>query len=451
MSTNKPLKDRASKLSLTELFKTVCVDWLRERDGCDVRGELGVFSSAVVVWLGIQQRLKGNSLKDALASVVAELKAGALDKFITRPGYKLRDGTISLNTGGISRARDRLSSETVQELFDAATHNIEQSLGFTEDRRPIYILDGQVTAIARTSSNLDTFGPTGNGEGELHYPRIRIVAAHKLTSGLASEVAIGDWHESEVGLAGELLGAIPKGALLVADRGFYRPTFLDKAMSRGLDVLVRLKDPHGSKLLGSDEATVEKRITWETKTHREDGTKINLSGRIIKYTTAVPGFRSSVFYIFTTADELSLEEVAALYAKRVQIEVHIRHLKQTLKLFFVRAKKGENVRKEILLAYLTFNLIRAIMEQTAQSTGCPVERLSFTATVSLCNAYMGAFVDPKQNHAKLTQDFLDNMLQSKLPLRATHRFYPREIKYPRDRYKHAAVFQKSISSAEEGK
>jgi len=142
MSTSKLLHNPSSKLSLSELLKTVCVDWLRDRDGCDVRCELGVFSTAVVVWLGIQQRLKDNSLKDALASVAAELKAGALDKFVTRPSYKLRDGKIVLNTGGISRERHRLSSETVQELFDAATNNIQQSLGFNEGRQPIYILDG---------------------------------------------------------------------------------------------------------------------------------------------------------------------------------------------------------------------------------------------------------------------------------------------------------------------
>jgi hypothetical protein len=64
---------------------------------------------------------------------------------------------------------------------------------------------------------------------------------------------------------------------------------------------------------------------------------------------------------------------------------------------------------------------------------------------------LGAFVDSKQHHEKLTQDFLENMLQSKLPTRKEQRFYPREIKYPRDRYKKAGLARNSQNSTEEGK
>ena len=37
--------------SLESMFLSVCHDWFESIGGFDVRGELGVFSSAAVVWL----------------------------------------------------------------------------------------------------------------------------------------------------------------------------------------------------------------------------------------------------------------------------------------------------------------------------------------------------------------------------------------------------------------
>jgi hypothetical protein len=226
------------------------------------------------------------------------------------------------------------------------------------------------------------------------------------------------------------------------DRGFHRPTFLNWCKELNIDVLVRLKDPAGNKLMGGcDESEGDARVNWESQ--QESNTKIVLQGRVIKYTTQANGFRSNLFHFFTTADELTVEEVSELYRQRVPVEVCIRHLKQTLKLFFIGAKKGSNVRKEILIAYLTFNLLRAVMEDTANATGIEVERMSFTATITLRKAYASSFA--KASTAKeqqaLTEQFRKHMSQTKLPLRKKERSYPREVKLPREKYKNAGIFK----------
>lgn len=426
-----------AKSELEELFLEVCGKYFEEQNGYEVRGELGLFSTAAVVWLGIQQRLNGNSLQSSLGALVDRIKISNEPFFLAPSNKKVREGKISLNTGGISRARDRLSEDLVRELYEEATKNIEAKLGIGKNA---YILDGQIVTIARTKANLDGFGKTGNGEGELHFPRIRVVSAHRLNNGVAAGVAVGTWHDSEVGLARQIIGNIPNGALLIMDRGFHRPNFLEVAIGQGLKVLVRLKNSYGKKLIGTDPGSSgEKTVEWHSK--RPDGSKLTLTGRVIKYTSEPNGFRSNEFYFFTNAEHITVQEVADYYRQRVQVEVFIRQLKQTLKLFFVRAKKAENVKKEILIAYLTFNLMRAIMQDTADATGCPVERLSFTATITLCNAYALQFTNAKTTteYAKVFEHFRTNMLQTKLPLRKKPRSYPRVIKLPRDRYPSAGI------------
>ncbi len=112
---------------------------------------------------------------------------------------------------------------------------------------------------------------------------------------------------------------------------------------------------------------------------------------------------------------------------------------------FVRSKKGEMIEKEILIAYLTFNLLRSMMQETATALGLAPNRMSFTATISLARAYatLLAAANTKEDQEKILQRFQTNMFQSKLPVRSKERSYPRVIKYPRDKYPSAGTVQKS--------
>ena len=437
-----------SNPTLEHLFEEVCTSWLLKNGGLAVRGELGVFSYASVVWLGIQQRLEGNSLRVALGALVERMGSGGMDFLFSRASRKLREHNISLNTGGASRARERLPEDVVSDLFREATNNIEEKFRPQDFERPVYLLDGQVIAVARSASNLKTFGPTGNGEGELHYPRIRAVAAHRLSTAISTNVEIGTWHDSEVKLARGLFSQLPKDALLIMDRGFDKPPFLESARDAGIHVLVRLKDTKGVKLLGATSAEQGRKIVeWVAKP--KNGKTSVLHGQVIKFSAQVKGFRSSTFYFFTSDLSLGIEEVANLYRQRVKIEVFIRDIKQTLKMFFIKAKKAGNVKKEIMLAYLTFNLLRAIMYETAIVTNTDPHRLSFSATILISKIYARAFLDQKQPPDVILAHFHMHMLQTKLPLRKKPRSYPRVVKYPRDKYPSAGIV-KSVNT-EKGK
>src|SRR5690606_13271461 len=98
---------------LESLFCEVSKDFLKEHKCFSTRGELGVFSEASVIWLGIQQRLTGNSLQSSMCALVERIRQDTSPlNLIIRPGKKIREDAISLNTGGISRARQRVSEAT---------------------------------------------------------------------------------------------------------------------------------------------------------------------------------------------------------------------------------------------------------------------------------------------------------------------------------------------------
>jgi hypothetical protein len=437
---------------LESIFCKVSEGYLREQKCFSTRGELGVFSHASVIWLGIQQRLSGNSLQSSMCSLIERIREDNSPlNLILRPGKRVRDDEISLNTGGVSRARDRLSESIVSGLFDEATRNIERQISDTEN---IFVLDGQVITISRTESTLEDFGSTGNGSGELHFPRIRVVSAHHLKSGVAKALAIGSWKDGEVKLATEVLQSIPSGSVVIMDRFFDKPTFLAKAQERGIKVVVRIRELAARRLFGKlpKDACAEKGVTWIPSL--KELKHIAIPGRVVKYTAEQSGFRSSEFFFFSTLDNgKSLSDIATFYRQRVMVEVFIRQLKQTLKLFFVRAKKADNVRKEIYISYLTFNLLRAIMHHAAKKGGVEEERISFTATVSLCQTYALSFLKARTSQERLSlyEKFVRHLLQAKIPKRNKERSYPRVIKHPRDKYKTAGIARSSTIPKKEGK
>ena len=76
-------------------------DELRERLGLSARG---IYSQAIVVWLMMWQRLDG---RGTLAMAVQQVVQDMLGDMAS-PDKRVREGRVSGNTGGLSRARKRL-------------------------------------------------------------------------------------------------------------------------------------------------------------------------------------------------------------------------------------------------------------------------------------------------------------------------------------------------------
>ena len=77
--------------------------------------------------------------------------------------------------------------------------------------------------------------------------------------------------------------------------------------------------------------------------------------------------------------------------------------------------------------------------------------MSFTAAINLSRAYAFAFLKVRSvtERNKLTEQFVTNMGQTKLPKRNKDRSYPRVINFPRDKYPKRGIVKEY--SQEEGK
>jgi len=105
---------------------------------------------------------------------------------------------------------------------------------------------------------------------------------------------------------------------------------------------------------------------------------------IVQQVTASDG-SSVTLYLFTTL-ELTVEQLVQLYGQRWNVETDLRSLKRTVDLQVLRCKSADMIAKELVLAIVGYNLVRAVMNAAAEEYKLDPRRLSFSRSQDVVNA-----------------------------------------------------------------
>ena len=158
-----------------------------------------------------------------------------------------------------------------------------------------------------------------------------------------------------------------------------------------------------------------------------------LDVRLVEIVVAVPGFRTQKLVLVTTlldAQTYSAEALGQLCFRRWAVELYFRDIKTTLGLDVLRCLTPEMVRKEIAMHTIAHNLIRALMQDIAQSHQVSVQRLSFKGTMDALRQWRDLFENAKtQSRAtcKLRKLFYQSIADDLL-LERPGRSEPRAVK-----------------------
>lgn len=105
------------------------------------------------------------------------------------------------------------------------------------------------------------------------------------------------------------------------------------------------------------------------------------------------GFRTRVLDLVTTLldeDIYTKDNLASLYRRRWDAELHLRSIEVVLELDVLRCKTPEAVRQEIWMGMLGYNAIRAVMAEAASAHGRRPHRVSFKGALQTVRAYAEA-------------------------------------------------------------
>lgn len=351
-----------------------------------------VYTNLVTLWMLTLQRLGGGM---SLEAVVKEVQTQ--HRSLLPDNKRVREGTLSLESGAYSQARKRLPLATVERFAEQVCQSlIERTPCWREERRA-YILDGTTITLAPTSSLREAFPPATNQHGETVWPVLMLMVAHELHSGCALIPELGAMYgpdrTSEAQQAAAIAGRIPAGSLVLADAGFGIFSVAHALCSARHDILMRLTAARFKALRRRAEKIEETadgvwyRLSWtpsEKERKANPGLPADACWEVFLHEVKLEN--GEPLYLVTTLAVPSAV-AAEYYGHRYDVEHDIRDLKVSLGIENIRAKSVEMVRKELLCSLVAYNLLLHLRREAAQLAGVEPRQLSFTGvwtTMKLC-------------------------------------------------------------------
>ncbi len=393
------------------------------------------------MWVFLSQCLSADhSCREAVAQLVA-----------WRVGRGLKP--CSANTGAYCTARGDLPEEAVRELICDTGRQVEDEA--PEDwlwhGRKVRVVDGSTITMPDTPENQAEYPQQKSQKPGCGFPIARILVVFSLSVGTVLEAAIGKYKGKQTGensLFRGLDGVPSAGDILLADRYFSGWCDIALPQTRGVDVVVRKHqlrrtDFRTGKRLGKDDQLVvwtrPQRPSWMSL-EQYAALPDELTLREVRVRVAQQGFRTRSLVVVTTllcAERYPAAEIALLYRRRWQAELHLRSIKVVLQMNHLRCVTPTHIRNEFSMHLVGYNLIRGVMAAAAQQSGKSPWEVSFKGAVQALSQFLPLL---------LTNIVVEAWCKALLTVIATHvvghrpdRFEPRRVKR---RLKHYTLLQK---------
>ena len=265
------------------------------------------------------------------------------------------------------------------------------------------MVDGSTITMPDTPENQAAYPQQKTQKPGCGFPIARILVIFSLSVGTVLEAAIGKYKGKQTGensLFRRLYDALDEGDIILADR--YFSGWSDIALP--LAARHRHRRPQASSC---GERTFARASDWARTTTWFSGRgpqrpkwmsaeqyaalPDELTLREVRIRVAQKGFRTRSLVVVTTlldAEQYPPEEIALLYRRRWQAELHLRSLKIVLQMDHLRCKTPERVRNEFYTHLLGYNLIRGVMAAAAFQSGRSPWEISFKGTLQTLDQFL---------------------------------------------------------------
>ena len=299
----------------------------------------------------------------------------------------------SVHTGGYCRARKRLPLDMVKGLttfIGGQMDEVTPSEWLWKSRR-VRIVDGTTVTMPDTPENQSAYPQQSAQKPGLGFPICRIVGITSLENGSLINAAVGRFQGKggdEQTLLRSLWDTFDCNDIVLADAFFTTYFFIAKMQARGVDLLM---EQHGSRRLSTDfrrgkKLGVKDHIIEIKKPKIRPGWISEEEFDQAPEALALREFKVKGKIMVTTMmchNHYGKQDLAALYKSRWNVELDLRHIKDTMGMNILTCKTPEMVVKEIWVYLLAYNLLRVLMAQSAAHSDLLPRQLSFKHCLQL--------------------------------------------------------------------
>ena len=429
---------------LRQLFGSYIPDALLAPNSFGDNSRKRIFSLDVVFWAFLDQvQTPMGSCREEARKVMA---------FLRRKSPREQCGAMSPDSSAYCQARAKIP---LKVMDDISTHLVERMhRNIPHDGlwhgRHVKLVDGTGVSMPDTAANQARWPQSSNQKPGCGFPSMNVVALFCLFTGALIKAASGNRRTHETLLFKQLWDALEKGDLLVADRGFCSFAAFANLLARGVDVLMRLPEKKIRQAIGSQlpkTGVFDVVVNWKCPAQRvpsmtpEEFAFLprSIRVRIVRYTIAQPGFRTKIVTLVTTVldAEIKAADLADLYFRRWEIELHFREIKVLLNMDVLRCMTPDMIERELHMHFVAYNLIRCVMQKAALTHDADLSRLSFKGCLDtvrqFANAAQGA-EDKPRTIAAIVDEMLLAIARDPNPHRPG-RSEPRVVKRRRKNYR----------------
>jgi len=311
-----------------------------------------------------------------LETVLALARTGLLDSLCssTKMLSTLLESTDS--TSGYSQARARLGITWLRHCLGAQAKELQNLAGGWQwHGMAVRVLDGTMITMRPHGRIPERYPPHSNQHGTCYWCQTRVLACMCLGTGVILNLVTGNAMDSEQAqtvrllLFGDLGGpsTLPATVLWMGDANFGVWRVVAAASQTHQHSLMRLTLRRAGKLAGTTPLVpgLDLAVTWSPSRYDQIDTglvKAPVTGRLVVIRLERRGYRPVDLLLFTTvAASIKLPELAALYLKRWNIELSLRHFKTQMGLGELSAKSPAMAKRELLTGVHAYNLVRGVM------------------------------------------------------------------------------------------
>lgn len=313
------------------------------------------------------------------------------------------------------QARARLPLGVYQAML---TRVCDAALPQTRERRHLwhghrtFHVDGSTFSMPDTPELRQAFGMPGGQAPGCGFPVAHLLVLFNAATGLLLDAFAAPLRTGDVAQAMEYLAHLDAGDVLIGDDSFsgyahialigranlhavvpnHHLRIVDFSPGRphtkvtGKHVVAGLPRSRWIKSLGTDDDQLVEWFkpsgcpAWMSRADY-DALPHSLTVREIRRTVrhGDDGRRITVTIVTTLLDPIRYpaDAIVELRLRRWDVEIDIRHLKQTMGLDVLRCKTEAGVRKELAVFCLAYNLVRVVMLEAAERQKVPASRVSF--------------------------------------------------------------------------
>lgn len=347
-----------------------------------------IYSPAVTIWVFLSQCLSSDhSCREAVAQLIA---------------WRLAKGQkpCSAETGAYCTARERIPEEACRELMRETGRAVDDEapaqwrwLGHR-----VLDVDGSTITMPDTPENQAEYPQVPGQRRGCGFPIARIVVVFSLAVGTVLQAAIGKFQgkqTGEISLFRTLYGAFRVGDVVLGDRCFSGWFDLALLWQQGVDSVVRKHQMRGTGFRTGQRGSHDHLVCW-LKPNRPNwmskkqyaSLPAELRLREVRVIVEQKGFRTKELIIVTTlldAEKYPAAQIAVLYRRRWQAELHLRSLKTVLQMDHLRCKTPHRVRNEFYMHLVGYNLIRQLLAAAAFRSGVEPWTVSFKGALQTIN------------------------------------------------------------------